>query len=131
MSLELLPINDESFNYFLQETRVGKMIRHPLYNTLAGNLDIELSEEFKKIFKNKKVQDRVKTYKDYHIEIIKQRQKFLKDALEDKDYEKVLFLIEPPYRLDWISENQDLFDDNPKLYYGCLIILPTRVSCKK
>ena len=72
MDLIEFPVNNETFNFFLQ----GQMIRHPLYNTFAGNLDIELAEDFKKSFKDKEVRDSIKTYKDFHIAIINQKQDF-------------------------------------------------------
>ena len=116
MDLILFPVNDDTFEFFVQ----SQMIRHPLYNTLAGNLDIELSDGFKKFFKEKEIRDRLKTYRDFHIETIKKKQKIFKEYLDKKDYEGVLFLIEKPYRLDWLNENIELFEDNPKQFYELL-----------
>ena len=111
-----IPVNKDTLESFIQDSPVGQWIKHPLYNNSAGNLEIKLDDSWKKMFKEKKVQDRMHTYRDYHIEVIQIRHKHYKDALQKKDFGTALFTIDKAYRVQWMFENRNLFED-ANVYY--------------
>jgi len=111
-----IPVNKDTLDSFIQDSPVGQWIKHPLYNNSAGNLEIKLDDSWKKMFKEKKVQDRMHTYRDYHIEVILMRHKHYKNALQKKDFGTALFTIDKAYRVQWMFENRNLFED-ANVYY--------------
>lgn len=113
-----IPINREIVEKFFLKNDI---VSHPFYCGIAPKT--LLDDEFKNslmtssLAKNK---NKVKDYFDYVIEVMKFRQKSYKKDLKSKDYWKVLFAIEKPYRLDWLKENFDLLKDNQDKYYELL-----------
>ena len=97
-----------------------RYLKHPyLYEMVFGDLDEQVPDNFKSAMLPKDAQDKVDTFADVYIYKINTLRDRLKKSVEEKDWNKVFYILPKQSRLMWLNANKDLFDDS-KAYYDFL-----------
>ena len=97
-----------------------RYLKHPyLYEMVFGDLDEQVPDNFKSAMLPKDAHDKVDTFADVYIYKINTLRDRLKKSVEEKDWDKVFYILPKQSRLSWLNANKDLFDDS-KTYYDFL-----------
>jgi len=112
------PINKNLLDLYIVTYGSGvRYLKHPyLFDYVLGDLEQEIPESFKKSMVSEEARGRVKTFADLYVYRINERRERIKKAMEQKAWLKVFMLLPKPYRLTWLKENKQLFDDKFEYY---------------
>jgi hypothetical protein len=111
-------MSKEELKCYIKNYNGMKFIKHPLMNEMVfGELDQVIPESFKKAILPKGLD--AKTFGDAYVQKINFKQVQLDEAIKQQNWDKVFMLIEKPFRLNWLEENVNLFQ-NERAYYSFL-----------
>lgn len=112
------PIDKNLLDLYIEDNGSGlRYLKHPyLFDFLIGDLDEEIPESLKPSMVPQKARDSVNTFADLYVYRINDRRERIKKATEEKAWMKVFMLLPKPYRLTWLQNNKDLFEDKVKYY---------------